>query len=219
MPQIPFLGTSSRGRSTNIDAGRRVNVYPEMDKDGKSVAALIGCPGTRLLATLPGSGGIRGAYVPSFGDSIVVRGAYVYRVATDMSYTLAGVIDSLDTNASIADNGSVAVIVTGSSGYVLNLTTNAITPMVNGFYGADVVQYLDGSFIFNRPGTQQFYWSGLLDTSLDALDFASAEGSPDRLVSLIVDHREIWLFGETSTEIFANTGAVDATFELSLIHI
>jgi hypothetical protein len=38
------------------------------------------------------------------------------------------------------------------------------------------------------------------------LDFASAEGSPDGLVSLIVDHREIWLFGTNSVEVWYDAG-------------
>jgi hypothetical protein len=44
---------------------------------------------------------------------------------------------------------------------------------------------------------------------VDPLDFASAEGSPDNLVSLIVDHREIWLFGQTSVEVWYNAGLPD----------
>lgn len=214
MPQIPFLGSSARGRSSNIDAGRRVNVYPEMDKDGKNVTALIGCPGTRLLVTLPGAGGIRGTYVPSSGNAIVVQGSSVYRVSTEWSYALAGSIDALSTPVSIADNGTVAVIVTGPHGYVLDLSSNMLTQITSdAFYGADVVQYLDGYFVFNKPGTQQFYISGLLASDFDALDFASAEGAPDKLVSLIVDHRELWLFGDTTTEVFSNTGNVDFPFE------
>jgi hypothetical protein len=50
----------------------------------------------------------------------------------------------------------------------------------------------------------------LLDgTSVDPLDFASAEGSPDGLVGLIVDHREAWLFGTDSVEVWYDSGAAD----------
>jgi hypothetical protein len=40
------------------------------------------------------------------------------------------------------------------------------------------------------------------------LDFASAEGSPDLLLSLIIDHREAWLFGSTSVEVWYDSGDV-----------
>jgi hypothetical protein len=72
------------------------------------------------------------------------------------------------------------------------------------------VGYLDGYFVFNEPGSQRVWVTSLLDgTSVDPLDFASAEGSPDGLVSLIVDHREAWLFGNNSVEVWYDSGAVD----------
>jgi hypothetical protein len=46
-------------------------------------------------------------------------------------------------------------------------------------------------------------------TSIEPLDFASAEGSPDGLVSLIVDHREAWLFGTNSVEVWYDAGTAD----------
>jgi hypothetical protein len=50
----------------------------------------------------------------------------------------------------------------------------------------------------------------LLDgLSVDPLDFASAEGDPDGLVSLIVDHREAWLFGSNSIEVWYDAGLPD----------
>jgi hypothetical protein len=50
----------------------------------------------------------------------------------------------------------------------------------------------------------------LLDgTSVDPLDFASAEGSPDGLVAVNIDHREAWLFGTDSIEVWYNAGQTD----------
>jgi hypothetical protein len=50
----------------------------------------------------------------------------------------------------------------------------------------------------------------LLDgLSVDPLDFASAEGDPDNLVSLIIDHREAWLFGTNSIEVWYDAGLPD----------
>jgi len=50
----------------------------------------------------------------------------------------------------------------------------------------------------------------LLDgTAIDPLEFASAEGSPDNLVAILIDHREAWLFGSDSVEVWYDSGAVD----------
>jgi hypothetical protein len=78
------------------------------------------------------------------------------------------------------------------------------------FPGAIGVGFIDGYFVFNEPNSQKFWvtapYNGL---SIDALDFASAEGSPDNLVTLIVDHREIWLFGVNTVEVWYNAGTPD----------
>jgi hypothetical protein len=69
---------------------------------------------------------------------------------------------------------------------------------------------LDGYFVFNEPNSQRVWVTQLLDgLSIDPLDFASAEGSPDGLVSLIIDHREAWLFGTNSVEVWYNSGEAD----------
>jgi hypothetical protein len=131
-----------------------------------------------------------------------------------MVATFVGSLQTSSGQVSIADNGTDAVIVDGSYGYVVNLTTYAFSQISSAsFYGADIVDYLDDYFIFNRPNTEQFYISGIGATTFDALDFASAEGNPDMLVSLIVDHRELWLFGAESTDVFYNSGNVDFPIE------
>ena len=78
------------------------------------------------------------------------------------------------------------------------------------FPGAVGVGFLDGYFVFNEPNSQKFWVTASNNgLSIDALDFASAEGSPDDLVTLIVDHREVWLFGTTSVEVWYNAGLPD----------
>ena len=46
-------------------------------------------------------------------------------------------------------------------------------------------------------------------SAVDPLDFASAEGNPDNIVSLMVDHREVWLFGNNTIEVWYNAGTPD----------
>ena len=78
------------------------------------------------------------------------------------------------------------------------------------FPGAVTVGYLDGYFVFNEPNSQKFWVTQLLDgTSVDPLDFASAEGSPDDLTSLIIDHREVWVYGTNSVEVWYDAGTQD----------
>lgn len=208
-----FVGASYTTRSGNLSAQTCINLYPEKD-EATGKYALIGTPGKRKLATLAGGNGIRAAYTPSNGDAVVVRGSSLYRVKSDWSETFVGALNTNDGPVSIADNGTIAVIVDGPCGYLLTLSNNTFSQIIDpAFYGADKVGYLDNYFVFNKPGTQQFYITKVGDTAFDPLDFASAEGSPDNIVSLIVDHRELWLFGSNSTEVFTNTGATDFPIE------
>jgi hypothetical protein len=104
---------------------------------------------------------------------------------------------------------SIAATATNAS------VTLAFTPFLTqitdpDFYGAVGVGFLDGYFVFNEPNSQRFWVTesnnGL---SIDSLAFASAEGSPDDLVTLIVDHREVWLFGVNTVEVWYNAGTPD----------
>lgn len=83
------------------------------------------------------------------------------------------------------------------------------------FQGATTCGFIDGYIVFNQPNTQIFWITELYSTIINPLGFASAEGNPDNLLSLLVDHREIWLFGDTSTEVWYDSG--NANFPFSFI--
>jgi hypothetical protein len=217
MAQFPFVGGAYRARSKNFNAERCINLYPETGSPAsKTVAALYGTPGLRLWSSLnvTGSYGIRGMVKFSATLSVVISGNGLYEVTNTGVSTLIGLIDNDQTIASMASNGEIIMIVTGNHGYFYNPATNAITVITDpDFTGADTVYFLDGYFVFNQKGTGRFQITELYGTDIDSLDFATAEGSPDLLLSLMASNRELWLFGETSTEVYFNSGNSDFPFE------
>ena len=95
--------------------------------------------------------------------------------------------------------------------YALNWT---VLPATDGaFSGGNTVGTYDNYFVYNRPDTQQFGASDLLSPISNSLSFASKDGSPDNLVALIIDHREIYLMGEASSEVWVDVGAVPFPFQ------
>lgn len=215
--QFPLVGGSYTSRSLNLDAQRTINFYPVLGESGtaKTIKALFGTPGKRLLVDLAGVGGIRGAYRPTIGDSIVVQGSAVYRVALDWTVTLVGTLDAATTPVSIDDDGRIAVIVTGERGFTLDLASNVLTEITDpAFYGSNFVYYNKTAFVFNRPGTAQFYLAYSDDTGLtfDALDFATATTNAEAIVRPIVNHEELFLFKQTVTELWRATGGPDFLF-------
>lgn len=170
------------------------------------------CPGLSLIATI-GIGPIRGLYTHKTGteDFYVVSGNEVYKM-TSLTSTpqLLGTVNGYGP-VSIADNGTQVIFVCNPDAFIYNEPAGTFAKVTDPNYpGGVTVSYLDGYFIVNQPNTQKFYVSALLDgTTWNALDFASAEGSPDNISSLIVDHRELWLFGTNSIEVWYNAGLQD----------
>lgn len=213
--KTPILGSSYVIRSVNAADNRCVNLYAEViPEGGKEPAYLQRCPGITEVVTV-GTGPIRGLY-PLGGYLYVVSGNEFYRVTTGYVATLLGTISGTSPVV-MADNGTQIFIAANPDGYIYNASTQTFAQITDeDFPGAVAVGYLDGYFVFNEPDSQRVWVTSLLDgTSIDPLDFASAEGSPDGLVSLIIDHREAWLFGTNSVEVWYNSG--DADFPLARI--
>ncbi|TFH49494.1 MAG: hypothetical protein E4H01_04165, partial [Lysobacterales bacterium] len=196
---------SGAGRSKPVTAERLVNMYAEQS-DGKSNVALHGTPGL-VLDTTYGVGPIRGIkYMKT--NRYVVSGSELY------GPSLIGTIEGSGL-VSMATNGTQLVIVVSTNdAYVYDVTNGLRKITDTDWPGASTVDYIDGYFLFNEPDTGIFFISALNDaTDIDALDFASAESAPDNLVRVFVDHREVWLMGEDTCEIWTNTGAALFPFE------
>jgi hypothetical protein len=203
--QFPLVGGAYLSRSLVLDAQRCVNLYPVLGASGtaKAVSALFGTPGLRRLVTLPGSGGVRGLHVPTKGDAIAVQGNQVFRLSRDWVATPVGTIDNDGTPVSVADDGTRAVLVTGAHGYTLGLQDNAFAVLADdAFYGSDRVFYNKTVFIFNRPGTPNFYITTGDGVTFDALDFGIATSNAEAIVGHIINHEELLLFKSTTTEIW-----------------
>ena len=209
--KTPILGSTYVARSVNAADARMVNLFAEVLQEGKEAAYLQRCPGLLNLATI-GYGPIRGLW--SFSSdtttAFVVSGNSLYKIDTNYNATLLGTIAGTGP-VSMADNGIQLFIAANGPSYIYNNNTNAFAPITDpDFPGAVTVGYLDGYFVFNEPDSQKIWITQLFDgTSVDPLDFASAEGSPDGVVGLIVDHREVWVYGTNSVEVWYDTGASD----------
>ena len=210
--KTPILGSTYVARSVNAADARMVNLFPEIVPEaGKEPAFLNRAPGLKLLNTI-GNGPIRGLWAFSSNDStaFVVSGTQLYKITTSYVATLIGTVASTGP-VSMADNGTQLFIAANGPSYIYNNTTNAFGQITDpDFPGAVTVCYLDGYFVFNQPNSQLLWITQLLDgTSIDPLDFASTEGSPDGLVAVVSNFREVWAFGTNSIEVWYDSGATD----------
>jgi hypothetical protein len=207
--QTPILGSAYVARSVNAADSRMVNLFPEMVPEaGKQPAFLQRCPGLALRATV-GFGPIRGMWWHA-AYLYVVSGNTLYQVNSTWTAVPKGTVAGTGL-VSMADNGTQIMIAADPNGYIYNTSTGVFAQITDPDYpGASMVDYLDGYFVFIQPNSQKIWVTALLDgTSVDPLDFVSAEGDPDNIVSMIVDHREVWVFGTNSTEVWYNAGLSD----------
>ena len=210
---FPFVGGSYAARSLNWDAQRSVNLYPVISEVGtsRSVAMLTTTPGHRKWLDV-GTGPIRGMVRVNAQYLLVASGLQLHAVRNDGMVLFVGDIEG-DGPVYMASNGQDVMVVTSTTGYFVRISDGLFTRIeADSFTGANSVAFLKGYFVWNRPGTGQFAISKLYSMEIDALEFATAEGSPDNLVALIADHEELWLFGESTTEIWYVSGDPDFPF-------
>lgn len=207
--KTPILGSAYVARSVNAADNRMVNLFPEIvPEGGKEPAFLQRAPGLTLLATL-GAGPIRGLW--TYGNyGYAVSGSTLYQIDSNWNAVAKGTVSGSGP-VSMADNGTQLFIAADPQGFIYNASTDVFQAITDpDFPGASTVGYIDGYFTFNEPNSQKIWVTQLLDgTSVDPLEFSSAEGNPDDVVAIFVDHREVWVFGSNSTEVWYDAGLLD----------
>jgi hypothetical protein len=213
--EIPFVGGSYTGRSSNINAQVCQNLYVELDQqEGKVPRALMNTPGLSLWAR-PAAGEVRGLHRMGVNLFAVV-GSAVYRfTSVGTGNLMTGSLNSSTGPVCMKDNGTQMMITDGSDGYILSGTT--LTTIIDVDYPiASFMTYQDGYFIVSIAKTGKFAISDSYDgTAWDALDFATKEAYPDNLQAVVSANRELWLLGKESYEVWYNSG--DATFPFDRI--
>ena len=133
------------------------------------------------------------------------------RAGASYTATVLGTVSGATGPVSMANNGIQLFVACNGPSFVYNSSTSAFGQITDpDFPGALTVSYLDGYFVFIEPDSQTVWVTALNDpTSIDPLDFASAEGDPDNLVSSIVNQSQVWLFGTNSVEVWYNSGNAD----------
>jgi hypothetical protein len=129
-----------------------------------------------------------------------------------------GVTAGTIVSAFVSGTGGIGTYTVSASQTVASVTMYglnfSILPNNDGaFTGANSVDIVDNYFVYNNPGTQQWGSSDLLSTISSSTSYAFKDGAPDKLVALIVDHREVYLMGEASSEVWTDVGSVPFPFQ------
>lgn len=211
MPQIPFGTQSYQHISRPLSAQRMVNAYLEPGPpSAKTPAAVICCFGIKDYLTI-GTGAMRGG-IRVNQTIYIVSGSKLFKVSVAGTVTQLGDIPGSGP-VFMVSNGSQILITVNGPAYLYDGAT--VTPIADiDFPGAEWATFLDGYAIIG-PGDGRVYvnHTAFDFSAWDALDFASAEASADDVVVGITDHREVFLFGRDSTEVWYDSG--DVSFPLT----
>jgi len=209
IPSLKAALQYSEGRSKPWSGAKLVNMFSERaDGDKVKDFAVMLIPGLDRLAQISATDPIRGLH--TMGNTLyAVVGGKLYAIQQNGAYNLVGNVPGTG-RCRMQDNGTQLAIANGTNGYVLSGGT-IYSPV--GLPNVTDVAYIDQYFVWTIAGTDQAIYSAIGDgLSYDLLDIFSAEGSPDGLVGLINDHRELLMCGNATIEIFYNAGGLDDAF-------
>lgn len=208
-PVVQCCGASYHLADRKAAIQSAINLYPQR-LEGDTLM-MCSAPGRVLLVTMPGA--IRGSHVAD-KRWFVAAGAALYEVDPSTgSYAKRGDLSTAGF-VGMAHNNTQLAVVDGANLYVLTLADNTFARSDSeAFRGSRNVSELDGYMIFVAPTTDQFYISAVDDAStLDALDFSSADSSPGEIVACLVSHRQIWFLKTQMAEIWIDSGNQDFPF-------
>lgn len=124
---------------------------------------------------------------------------------------------------SITDNGfgngqQVVFVEVGVSNGTWVWDYNGGVPTFAALFGvtkANSCCFINGYIIVDdQNNTGRFYYSNLYDAAtMNALNFATAEGGTDMLQAVFADRRELYLFGSRTVEVWMNSGGADNPFQ------
>lgn len=221
-----FVGPSYVAASIYQDDQECINWFPEVDKnkkaesviaqDKRGVIALYPTPGLLLKVTLATGQPVRALWtIPGGATLLAVCGSGFYTVSAFFSATLVGTLSSTNGPVSMTDNGTSAYLVDGPNRYSYTFATGVFAQIAatdGAFTGGTMVDIVDNFLVYNNPGTQQFGNTNASSTVSGALNFSSADSSPDQLVSLIVVSREVFFLKEKVVEVWGDAGSFPVPF-------
>jgi hypothetical protein len=187
-----FVGQSFPAASPVASVERTMNLFPE------------------AIPAAPGGAGRLVLY-----RTFAVAGNTFYELLTPTTYVARGTLSEGDSPVSMISNSAQIVVLADGEGWLFTLVTNTFGRIVAPAFpdNATSLTSLDTYFVTLRGGTNQFFISSPLDgAAWSGLDFGSSE-EPDNAVAVASSHLYLWIFGQTSTVIFQDTGNTSQTFQ------
>lgn len=219
--QLPITSGHYLSDSLPVSAQECSNWYVNIPQaPALSTETLFGTPGlTQQTTTGPDvTSASRGAHQLD-GIPYMVNGPTLFRIESDFTATALGTIEGVG-RVSMAENGTqLMILVPSGKGYIFTKSPDTLTEITDPDFNANgsplFVVFIDGFFCCTTDA-KKFILSALNNgLAWDALDFGTAESSPDPTVVPIVHKNQLFIAGSVTTEGFTNVGGAGFPFQRS----
>lgn len=158
---------------------------------------------------------VRGIFAIN-GRVFAVGGAMLFEIlATGKSIARGSVVND-GLPVSMTASPAQLLLASGGAAYVFDLTANTLTPIDPAMLAnVSMVGFSDGFFLALLQNSQKVQVSAPEDaTTWPGTNVAIVSVFPDNVQAMLVDHREIWLWGLTKSVAYYDSGAADFPFDV-----
>ena len=212
MPIIELANSDFESKSENVSRTKLSNMYIVQNPLSLSGYSYVPRPSLTQIIDNTGSQN-RGIWCQSSaGQTTIyaVSGETLYVVTPYNSLIAVGRISGTGPCTFSSTIYGIGIVADGAFYIYDNVTLTSVAIPDN--LSAGDITSLDNYFIISIINSNKFYWVLPGETTIDPLSFASAERNPDDIVSVKSVGDELWLLGQSTAEVFIDTGDVNAPF-------
>lgn len=158
-------------------------------------------------------------FAPEFQRAFVVSGGTFWEVFASGAATSWGTVAVDGNPATLCSNGNTEggelgnqiFIVSGGNGYIFDMRLNTFVQITDDAFPVPCLLgvFLDGYFVALNANLNSFSWSEPFNgIEWNGVDVAGLSMTTNSVLSLIVNHRELWLPGQATTEVWNNQARI-----------
>jgi len=213
MPLIDLAKSDFGSLIQKVPRLKLSNMYIVENPISLSGVSYVSRPSLSVHSSIASGSIVRGIYCQDGQgrtDVYIVIDTSLYLLNGVNSYTRLGTIDGTDLCSFASTIYHTAVVSSGNL-YLYDGTTLTNVTIPDSLKVSDVTS-LDNYFIISIVDSNKFYWVTPGSTTIDPLNFESAERSPDDIVTMASIGDEMWVVGQSTVEIFTDSGDVASPF-------
>lgn len=206
---------SSGNKYKFLGSAATINAYPEIRGEGdKARYVLLPCPGLVQFSAVTDTP-CRGAiYLEDLDYAISVHSGSAWKITSNGTATRLGTIPGLDAVTICRNKKATPQTVIRCDAGVYVIESEIVQKITDTTIEGCIWVAEQGGYIIYAMPDGRFFISALNEaTSIDPLDFATAEQSADKLVAVKALGDGILLLGQYTGEFWRNTGNADFPYE------